>query len=62
MTFVFFDPPYDIPDFSDILDKWIKSNLVKNNTLYVYEKHRNTPLKLEKNIDIIEKSNKELVR
>ena len=51
----FFDPPYDIQDFSDILDKWIKSNLVKNNTLYVYEKHKNTPLKLEKNIDIIEK-------
>ena len=51
----FFDPPYDIPDFSDILDKWIKSNLVKNNTLYVYEKHKNTPLKLKKNIDIIEK-------
>ena len=51
----FFDPPYDIQDFSDILDKWIKSNLVKKNTLYVYEKHKNTPLKLEKNIDIIEK-------
>ena len=51
----FFDPPYDIPDFSDILDKWIKSSLVKNNTLYVYEKHKSTPLKLEKNIDIIEK-------
>lgn len=51
----FFDPPYDIKNFSTILEKWIKSNLMKENTLYVYEKHKNSPLKLDKNIDIIEK-------
>jgi len=51
----FFDPPYDIKNFSDILGKWIESNIMKKNTLYVYEKHKNTPLKLEKNIDIIDK-------
>ena len=51
----FFDPPYDIKNFSSILEKWIKSNLVKKNTLYIYEKHKNTPLKLENNIEIIEK-------
>ena len=28
---------------------------MKKNTLYVYEKHKNTPLKLKKDIDIIDK-------
>jgi 16S rRNA G966 N2-methylase RsmD len=28
---------------------------MKENTLYVYEKHKNSPLKLDKNIYIIEK-------
>jgi 16S rRNA (guanine966-N2)-methyltransferase len=51
----FFDPPYDIQNFSTILEKWIESKLMKENTLYVYEKHKNSPLKLEKNIEIIEK-------
>ena len=51
----FFDPPYDIKNFSTILEKWIESNLMKENTLYVYEKHKNSTLKLEKNIEIVEK-------
>ena len=50
----FFDPPYDIENFSTILEKWIKSNLMKENTIYVYEKHKNSLLKLDKNIEIIE--------
>ena len=50
----FFDPPYDIKNFSTILGKWIKSNLMKENTIYVYEKHKNSLLKLDKNIEIIE--------
>ena len=53
----FFDPPYDIENFSTILEKWIESKLMKENTLFVYEKHKNSPLKLEKNIEIIEKKN-----
>ena len=51
----FFDPPYELKNFSSLLDIWASSNAVKKNTLYIYEKHKNAPLNILKDIDIIEK-------
>lgn len=51
----FFDPPYDISNFTNILEKWIKSPVMKEKTIYVYEKHKNTSFNLLKNMEIIER-------
>ena len=51
----FFDPPYELKDFSSLLHKWASSNSVKKNTLYIYEKHKNIPFNTLKGLDIIEK-------
>ena len=51
----FFDPPYELKNFSSLLEIWACSDAVKKNTLYIYEKHKNMPFSILKGLDIIEK-------
>ena len=51
----FFDPPYNLKEFSSLLEIWASSDAVKNNTLYIYEKHKNMPFNSIKSLDIIER-------
>tara|TARA_Y100001970_G_scaffold284185_1_gene400999 strand:- start:19790 stop:20362 length:573 start_codon:yes stop_codon:yes gene_type:complete len=51
----FFDPPYDITNFSNIIEKWLCSKIMKQNTIYIYEKNKNNTFDLEKKLNIIGK-------
>ena len=51
----FFDPPYDIINISNVIEKWICSEIMKTNTIYIYEKNKSNTFDLEKKINIIEK-------
>ena len=51
----FFDPPYELKNFSSLLDIWASSDAVKKTTLYIYEKHKNVHFNVLKDLDIIEK-------
>ena len=51
----FFDPPYDIISFSNVIEKWLCSEIMKKNTIYIYEKSKSNAFDLEKKLNIIEK-------
>ena len=51
----FLDPPYELNDISAFINKLANSSIMKNNALYIYEKHKNTPLTSLTGMDIIEK-------
>ena len=51
----FLDPPYELKDISILINKWASSGAMKDNTLYIYEKHKNTPFNSVNDMNIIEK-------
>ena len=51
----FLDPPYELNDISAFINKLANSSIMKNNAIYIYEKHKNTPLTSLTGMDIIEK-------
>lgn len=51
----FFDPPYDIKHISKILEKWIFSETMKQNTIYIYEKNKANDFDLENKLNILER-------
>lgn len=51
----FFDPPYDIINMSNIIEKWINSEITKKSTIYIYEKNKNYTFDLEKKLNVLDK-------
>jgi len=50
----FIDPPYDFKNIANIIEKWSNSGWLKNDTIYIYEKRKNTNFHLSNNFQIIE--------
>ena len=61
---IFFDPPYNESNFSEILYKWEKNDWFEKDAICIYEKHKNTifiPPKKFKIINNIIKGNSEVL-
>ncbi len=52
---VFIDPPYKEKNLNELLDKIIRSNIIKKNSIFIIHRHKNENDKLPVNFKIIER-------